>query len=141
MSEHKLNKVKFLAEMEKRGWVFNDKLAVWIRPASRTQRDAEANWIDSILTAIECPQPPMSVEEKTLVALRWAHADLLETETRIAKVRNWIDDILKRFVAGPSPNPLVPQHPDCPGLPKVSSVPTPTSNNPASHAAAPDAGG
>ena len=55
ISEHKLNKDKFLEEMQKRGWILHDSLHTWIRPASRSQQEAEQNWVDAIVASIDCP--------------------------------------------------------------------------------------
>ena len=53
--KHSLNKDKFLAEMQKRGWILHDSLHTWIRPASRSQQEAEQNWVDAIVASIDCP--------------------------------------------------------------------------------------
>ena len=55
MLGHKLNKDKFLEEMQKRGWILHDSLHTWIRPASRSQQEAEQNWVDAIVASIDCP--------------------------------------------------------------------------------------
>jgi len=56
--KHKLNKDKFLEEMQKRGWILHDSLHTWIRPASRSQQEAEQNWVDAIVASIDCPLEP-----------------------------------------------------------------------------------
>ena len=52
---HKINKDKFLAEMQNRGWRLDEHTHSWIRPGARTQREAEQNWVDAILASIDCP--------------------------------------------------------------------------------------
>jgi hypothetical protein len=52
---HKLNREKFLAEMEKRGWKL-DGLG-WIVPEGRRIHQRESDWLASILLAIECECP------------------------------------------------------------------------------------
>ncbi len=60
--KHKLNKDKFLAEMEKRGWKLDPN--GWIVPEGRRLHQHESDWLASILLAIECECPHDSGAEK-----------------------------------------------------------------------------
>ena len=53
-TKHTLNKEKFLVAMLSRGWQFSDAYG-WTAPMSRTKRQMEQQWIESILEAVECP--------------------------------------------------------------------------------------
>ena len=59
---HKLNKDKFLAEMEKRGWKLDPN--GWIVPEGRRIHQRESDWLASILLAIECECPLGSQQER-----------------------------------------------------------------------------
>jgi hypothetical protein len=63
--KHKLNRETFIAEMAKRGWQLDP--AGWIIPTGRRIHQREADWLQSILSAIECDCPLESkdAENKT----------------------------------------------------------------------------
>jgi hypothetical protein len=52
---HRINKDKFLAEMEKRGWKLDP--VGWVVPEGRRIHQRESDWLASILLAIECECP------------------------------------------------------------------------------------
>ena len=62
MATHTLNKQKFQAEMEKRGWQLDEATHSWLRPLGRSQREAEQNWVDAILASIDCQHEKVSVK-------------------------------------------------------------------------------
>lgn len=53
--KHKINREKFLAEMQGRGWTLDPN--GWIVPEGRRQHDKEADWYTSMILAIECECP------------------------------------------------------------------------------------
>ena len=50
---HEINRDKFFAEMEKRGWKMEH--SCWMIPTGRRRHDREVDWYESIISAIECP--------------------------------------------------------------------------------------
>jgi hypothetical protein len=68
---HRINKDKFLAEMEKRGWKL-DPLG-WVVPGGRRIHQRESDWLASILLAIECECPRNQHKETVEIIKTWAN--------------------------------------------------------------------
>jgi len=60
--KHILDKDRFQAELENRGWSLSAFGGDWVAPMYMTRKRMEQDWIDAILASVHCPHEEAGVE-------------------------------------------------------------------------------